>query len=158
GRSFSSFGSGVRPPAGGSGSTPRRRLLSSPLSGVPLMIGSRITRSQRGLWTATLEEPARPGDRRSKPLRQHIIRSGRSLRSGPFRARPNGNRSTLQVDGFNQIGDGLVLLLAGQDAVNRLAGLALGVAHGYQSRVGIANDVGLGVLRRTIGSGRGGPP
>ena len=57
----------------------------------------------------------------------------------------------LQIDRFNHIGHGLEFLFAGQDAVDRLAGLALGMTDREERGVGVANHVGLGVLGRAVG-------
>ena len=65
----------------------------------------------------------------------------------------------LLVNRFDHIGHALELFLAGENAIDSLAGLALGVADREQGGVGIADDVGLGVLWcAVVGGGRAAPP
>src|SRR5208337_18132 len=59
----------------------------------------------------------------------------------------------LLIDRFDHIGHGLEFFLAGQNAIDGLTGLALGVADREQCGVRVANHVGTGVLGLAIAAG-----
>src|SRR4051812_14213218 len=94
----------------------------------PLMIGSLIAIHPRGILI--------------RPTGPWLVSS------------PTSDRvAILLVDRVDHVGDALVLLLAGEDPVDRLSRLALVVADREERLVGVADDVGLDVVGHAVGLG-----